>query len=501
MAARNERMNCDIFARFQTKKSQACTWLVFCLAIWGATACQNGGQSVMDSNDPRSDTERSSDSVDSNQDDSASADQNDSALYTGDCNGLYATAAACYGAALTEQYRGIVEDYTKTCQSYLDMGNVEMAACVACIMPIYEQCPEGYQQINAGISTCRDSCEVWMLDVRDSLPTRPKVAITCDAPEDEICDNIDNDCDGEVDERQICPDDRVENTVPFEGHLYVTGPTVRGQSDSHRMRAIWPNWESETWGPFDGANSSYSFAPDGTLYYGNGAEGIFRYQADGADVGISAEPCVDELSLQNAFAVSADGSIFFSCKSPTPIYRNNAPLTSFNAWFIGLLADGRIIAATDGEAIDDYRSPSYAEDIIVLDSMGNELSRLSPHVAFGDEYPMWDLINGASVRGNQATVAFLRVRPNLPEEVVVYNLGPNNDWLLVRRVALQVVNFQRHIIAISDGTVFTLGLEEGYDGMVIHGYLPNGEVQVVWHSALPNESIIGQLGMKLAVGP
>ncbi|TMQ03295.1 MAG: hypothetical protein E6J91_47530, partial [Deltaproteobacteria bacterium] len=83
----------------------------------------------------------------------------------------------------------------------------------------------------------------------------------------EYCDGLDNDCNGIVDDGEVCPDPTVANTTPFTGGVYLHG--------ANQVQRFWPTLSTTPFAGFNFSTSGFRFRrSDATLYYQEAGIGI-----------------------------------------------------------------------------------------------------------------------------------------------------------------------------------------------------------------------------------
>jgi hypothetical protein len=261
------------------------------------------------------------------------------------------------------------------------------------------------------------------------------------SPEREICDQRDNDCDGRVDERYVCPDDGLSFSDAFPDSVYFIGAVrLGGCTGGPILQPIWPEWSSIAYTGFPCLASDFFFTPsDGTLYFYDHPRRLVR---DG--------PGNDDEPVRHPYDVQ---------------------VPSRHA-LVGVLEDGRFVTAAYGHPGDDY---------FVFDASGHELARLNPQGDFEGRLSL--LLHAWTISGNRAYVAYRREwsAPDRHFEILVFRLSEHSQWDLARRVA---VKQPFCLIVLADGTVICPGESSQLD---LVARLPDGTV----HQLMPTLTSAG----------
>ncbi len=307
------------------------------------------------------------------------------------------------------------------------------------------------------------------LDVADTSDAADADTTNCPSPQDETCDGRDDDCDGVIDNGEVCPDSSVDHTDPFTEGVFLEGRTHPSMCNAGAIQQFWPTLRSSYYTGFDCDAHYYVFRQsDDQLFYYAGF-GIERVEASGNDTLIQTPPCGSLVDSPCSF--DGQNRLYYQCHDT--VRRGNGDLIAYNIeHFITALDDGRVVVA---EAIQSAYSVGHA--YVVLDQQGRELSRLDPRSRFaGGLVPA---PRAATKSGNKAYVLFKRTWGQDNKEYVAYRLTETNQWQLMRRVSVQEFGYTR--LLISDGTIFvteTDPLAAGYNQIV--AYPPGAPRQVVW---------------------
>jgi hypothetical protein len=253
------------------------------------------------------------------------------------------------------------------------------------------------------------------------------------------------------------------------------------------MLGIWPELDSEPYGPFECTIPAFMFTLEGQLLYSDDGRihDATDYEAGMFPVVFDAAPCS---YLRSAFGLDAAGNFVHSCGlKPTGLYRNGEELVEgFEGTVLGVLSDGRIVATAPGDVLGDWETPYYGKDIVLLDAEGQELSRLSPHTDFGDQL-LTPIESRPTIRGDKATVAFHRPIETsfdaevVPEEyeIVVYNLVSDDRWELVRRLRGPFPR-PNQVVPVADGKIFIADIGSATTTARVDVYLEDGTLQNLW---------------------
>jgi hypothetical protein len=285
----------------------------------------------------------------------------------------------------------------------------------------------------------------------------------------------------------------VENTLPFDGAVYVT----EGPLNDVSIRQTWPTQSATTRSGFGPAGSLFGFRPtDGALYYMQAQLGIYVDDSPTmADSQVPTPPCVVPSGgvflsglLGYTFGFDAQGRLVYQCNDQ--IFRGDGTVVPGPGNFIGALADGRVLVIeSDGTAT------------------GARLTVVAPT---GDRGPALDLpgympfLTATTVRANDAFVLLLR--PDDPTgaavsfagELVEYRLDPQSTWLHVR--TLHIDDYGLSQVALSDGTVVILLYGAATDTMPkAVAFLPDGTQRTVWGEG--TTASVGQGSSLLFTGP
>jgi len=315
----------------------------------------------------------------------------------------------------------------------------------------------------------------------------PGAGVVCAEPaSDEYCDGLDNDCNGLVDDGEVCPDATVASTVPIAGGVYFQGTIAEG-SCADAIERFWPSQSTAFTRSDDCYAQYYHFRrSDHALYFQAVFEGLHLvHGSDGGDNPIVATPPCD--AMVGRFDFNAAGTLHYQCG--VTVYRAGGTIAAQDIrQLVGVLDDGRMLVTRPGAAIDDYA---------VLDAAGTELSR--PSLA-GFTGAIVALPEASTVAGNRAYVAYLRHLAFDKHEIMVFSLDESSAWHRVRRVEIPALELTQ--LVTSDGTVFVRGHDpdnptEATERIV--AYLPDGTTRVAWREI--DSTIKAHIGHQLLIGP
>jgi hypothetical protein len=309
---------------------------------------------------------------------------------------------------------------------------------------------------------------------------------------DEYCDGLDNDCNGVVDDREVCPDATVANATPFSGAVYLQGVLGQGSCGSDALQRFWPTPSPSYRSGFDCYAEWYHFRrSDNALYYTSVFSGIHQ-DSDTIDPLVPTPPCdttVDPAAMPGTyFDFDASSTLYYQCNGE--VRKGDGTLVAQNASLVAVLDDGRVIAT---------RRSVGRTDFVVLDGSGNELSRLSPGAELGGE--LTAAVEATTVVGNLGYVAYRRRYPIQQSEVVVYRVDESSTWSRVRRAAVPGFGFAQ--LVLSDGTVLIREQDPNNRNEVtqrIMAFLPDGTSRIAWSEVDPG-NVRSFIGFGLLTGP
>jgi hypothetical protein len=308
----------------------------------------------------------------------------------------------------------------------------------------------------------------------------------CPVHSQEYCDGLDNDCNGVVDDGEVCPDATVAHTVPFTGGVYLQGTTVEGTCGTDALQRFWPARTTSYSYGFDCYAQWYRFRrSDNAIYYYSVFAGI-RQNTDTTDPIVATPPCGMDVGRQ--FDFDAGNTLYYQCAN-TVRRADGVVAAEPIAELVGVLDDGRVIAT---------RSASDHLDYIALDRNGNELSRLSPAGQFAGT--LRPVTGAATMAGNRAVVVYLREFAPRKKEIVVFGIDESSAWSRVRRVEVPAFGYAQ--LAIPDGTVFVREPDPDNHNSAserITAYRPDGTTAIAWREVDAN--IHAFSGDQMLVGP
>jgi hypothetical protein len=311
----------------------------------------------------------------------------------------------------------------------------------------------------------------------------------CPLMETEWCDGTDNDCDGVIDNGNVCPDDTVENTRLFARNAYFLGTTSEGSCGADALQAFWPTLEPTYFSGFDCYADVYGFRPDNDqIYYFATFSGI-RQDADPDDPVVLTPPCGDRVGRD--FGFDGSGTLHYRCQDT--LRRGNGELVSqLVQSLVEVTADGRSVVT---RASNVASGSTY----VVLDANGDEVSRLEPHADYVGE--LTPLPEGASLSddGQDVYVLFHREFGQGQNELVAFTVSPTNEWSLVRRVHVDSIGYSQ--LVLSDGTIFIRERDPltTFDEQIV-AYKTDGEIEIVWREADAG-TVRAHIGDQMLVGP
>ena len=312
----------------------------------------------------------------------------------------------------------------------------------------------------AGIGACRTT---------GSMVCAPSGAgTTCSATPAptavEACNGTDDDCDGTVDEGEICPDTTVRNTVPFTGGVWYTHST--STCGRQKLLQFWPRFDTSFYySGFDCHADWWMFRPsDDVVFYSATFSGIFEHSESGADTLLSTPPC----EPREQFGFDAMDRLYYLCG--TSLRRGAGELVDNDiSRLILVLADGRTVV---------QRSSALA----VLGADGSLLGTFDPSATHAGRMTL--LPTAATENGNDGFIAYSRELTGQPNEIVVLRVDASSTVRPVRRIPMTTLPGFESVRVISDGTVFVMERDPvtTFDYQ-IRRFAPDGTNSVVWREA------------------
>ena len=313
----------------------------------------------------------------------------------------------------------------------------------------------------------------------------------CPIRETEWCDQVDNDCDGKIDNGEVCPDDTVANTETFTDAVYLVGTTVEGTCSYDAIQRVWPFFSEGYYTGFYNCYADlYTFRMTDAKVFYTTYLGVYEDQPGNGDTLVLTPPCGDGVApffSTHTLGFDGTGTMYYQCDDT--VRRGNGTFIADSVErFYAALADGRSIVTRTS-------ATGEGEAFVVLGKNGAELARLDVQGEFsGEIVPDW---NATSVAGNQGYVAFRRTLPQEQYELVVYRVTADNVWQRVRRLPL--ATFGYWTLVISDGTVFVRRYATASEEEIV-AFRPDGTEQVVWSEA-EHTAVRSHGRWQLLVGP
>ncbi len=285
-------------------------------------------------------------------------------------------------------------------------------------------------------------------------------------PSAEICDELDNDCDDEVDEGYICPaDETILNPTPFDGGVYFVGTTAEGVAGAMALQRFWPSLHDSYVEGFGSSDRDLSLRrSDWQLFFRDTSKVYGRLDGEVPITGCSATKLTH-------YEFDASNTLHYQCGGT--LYRGDGELVSdAGARLLGVTDDGRMAVHLSGGAFGffDVDGELYVSDLFVSGSLSYESSR------------------GV---GDGVLAVYARSVPE-PEQVV-FEFDENSEWTVKRRIPTDL-SPTSEVVALPDGTLFLVNAER------IVGFMPDGTERVVWEET--DDKVVRMHGERdLFVGP
>lgn len=317
------------------------------------------------------------------------------------------------------------------------------------------------------------------------LTCAPDGTVTCNATvvtSPETCNGEDDDCDGELDNGHVCPDSTVANTLPFtSGIWYVSAMQTCGEQ---KVLQVYPEVdETAYYSAFPCDTLQWVFRPsDGALTYGNfGSNTIDLYQ-DGSTAQVLAAP----EALRGLYGFDGQSRPYFF--GFDDILRRGTgageALASNVTGLYAVTADGRTLVDRHGATL-------------LLDANGAVIEQINPELEFAGTMSFSS--TASSVRENDIFLLYERTLPDSSMELVLFRIDASNQLSLVRRRPIETNDGNLYHLAISDGSIVRMSKAPGSLLHTIVRDAPDGSTSVLWRES---ESAFGiQVYSQLLIGP
>lgn len=297
----------------------------------------------------------------------------------------------------------------------------------------------------------------------------------------ELCNDEDDDCDGEVDNGNVCPDSTVANTKPFTSGVWYLSTT--GTCGVAYVLQIYPTVNETTY--------YSSFPCDARWWY-------FR-------------PGDDELlysvSFYNTIELHNQG------QAPTVLLTSPVNIRSFGAdaqnrtYYLGqdwaLRRDYNEILATDVDVLSAVAADGRTliirdSQLQILSEDGETVVPIDPQAGFSGTVQV--RTSTVTVDGNDLFLVYTRQLPSGQSDIGVFRIDATNQLELVRRQLLAPGTQLGNAIALPDGTILEMTQDpDATSEQLIRRYAPDGTTSVIWRETETDFGIHGLT--QLMVGP
>ena len=325
-----------------------------------------------------------------------------------------------------------------------------------------------------GLGICaRDGvvvCDAATLGARcDGTPGEP-------APHEE-CNSLDDDCDGLVDDGEICPDTTVRHAVPyFRSVSYIAqqGEEASWSCGRDGQFRFWPHYVGGGVGtPACGCEIDHRFfndAIDSSLRLTMSAGGIFECES-GRLTAVAVEPCAP----RGRIGLSVATGLNYVCSST--VYREGVPIVGPVDDLLAVLANGRVVVRR-GSSVDVVDSDGGLLESLDLSERYEGTMTLLPTAGYDDQ--------------DHAYLVAFRTLPDETREIVVLVVDPMSRIRQVRRLPVTDIDDSTAVLALSDGAVFAMLPDPDVPGKnLIRRHAPDGTVGVVWRETMTIGQFIG----------
>jgi hypothetical protein len=285
-------------------------------------------------------------------------------------------------------------------------------------------------------------------------------------PAVEACNGTDDDCDARVDEGEICPDTTVRNTVPFTRGIWYTHST--STCGRQQLLQLWPRFDTSfTHSGFDCYANWWIFRPsDDAVFYAATFRGIYQHSSTTPPgTVLSTPPC----EPGGPFGFDATNRLYYQCGMS--LRRNAGELLSTDiSRLLVVMADGRTLV-------------QRGSTLAVLGSDGGTLATYDPAATYAGRLTLLPL--SGSVSGDDGLIAYARELTGSPSELVVLRVDASNVFRQVRRIPMTGgIGVGTSLLVISDGSVFVMERDPAttFDYQV-RRYAPDGTNAVIWREA------------------
>ena len=285
------------------------------------------------------------------------------------------------------------------------------------------------------------------------------------AMEKELCNGVDDNCNGVVDEGFSCPTETnlALGGVAFDGGVYFLGNTSSDGRGDAAIQRFWPSVAEDYLtgiGPF--ARSHRFRRSDWQLFYLDNQ--ALQGQVDGA---LETPGC--PASAVEAFDFDEDNTLYYLCDEV--LHRGAGEVIAEDVWrMLGVTDDGRVLADTIfGDWGHFHDGEFHAADIEI--SVGNA------YIA-------------TMIQHDRAVIVVLRDDEVVDSELMLLQFDEQSHWSVLRRI--QSEHTGGGWAGLTDGTLFISQFDpDASDQRRFLALLPDGSEQPAWRGADATDVFFG----------
>lgn len=298
----------------------------------------------------------------------------------------------------------------------------------------------------------------------DTQPDTQPVDPRC-AEEKELCNGVDDNCNGLVDEAYSCPaeDNLPVGGVPFEGGLYFVGRASPDGINETAIQRFWPNVATDYVAGFGTYARDLRFRrSDWQLFYTDNQ--TLRGQVDGP---LETPDCA--ASAISAFDFDAENTLYYLCDD---VLRRGAGevVAEGVRRMLGATDDGRVLAHVLPGGWGHYHDGEFHPADI--------------QISGANAYP------SATIQRDRAVVAVLRDAEVVGHELMLLQFDEQSHWSVLRRIQSEQTG--SNWAGLTDGTSFISQLDPDTTGLRrFLAVLPDGSERPVWREADATDVFFG----------